>query len=129
MAYTADRYCGLLCCTGCLGPFLQSCFPTGQPPHCTVSRVIPPQVQEFAIPSVDLPNIPVTLFLQLVEFLLNGNTTIWSVSHFSQFCIFCLASNLTLCCWLQPFQAIVFSPPHYPLKGYGKLLINLLKLT
>jgi len=42
-------------------------------------------VLDLACPFVELHEIPVGPFLQLAEVLLNGSTTIWSISNFSKF--------------------------------------------
>ncbi|KAK4809169.1 hypothetical protein QYF61_006427 [Mycteria americana] len=44
-----------------------------------------PQVQVFALLLVELHEVPLSLFLQPVEVPLDGSTTLWCISHPSQF--------------------------------------------
>ena len=55
--------------------------------------VIPPQMQNF----VELREVPLSPILQPVEVPLNGSTTIWCISHPSQFCIICELAEGALC--------------------------------
>jgi len=57
--------------------------------HVLVPEIIPPQVQDFAFPLAELHEISLDPVLQLVKVPLNGGTTIWYISHSSQFCIIC----------------------------------------
>ncbi|TRZ16075.1 hypothetical protein HGM15179_011032 [Zosterops borbonicus] len=59
---------------GLPGPFLPSFFPLKMPPSYTGSWGVPLQVQNFTIPFVELHEIPVDPFLQLVEVILDGST-------------------------------------------------------
>lgn len=88
--HPAQEAIGLLCHKGSLlahvqpeslGPFLQGCFPAGQPAACT-------GVWGYSTLGAGLTT-HVGLLLQTFRVLLDGNTTIWCVSHSSQFCISC----------------------------------------
>ncbi|KAK4824703.1 hypothetical protein QYF61_017929 [Mycteria americana] len=59
------------------------------PHHVVVHWVIPSQLQDFPFPFVELPEVPVSPFLQPVKVPLNGSTTIWHISHSFQSCIIC----------------------------------------
>ncbi|PKU41106.1 hypothetical protein llap_8596 [Limosa lapponica baueri] len=52
-----------------------------------VHGVIPPQRQGFAVPFVELHEVPLCTFLHPVEITLNGNTTIHCINNSFQFCI------------------------------------------
>lgn len=54
-----------------------------------VHELILPLRQEFAFPFAEFHDVPLYSFLQIVKILLNGNTVLWCISHFSQFFIFC----------------------------------------
>lgn len=64
--------------------FLQNCFPVIRPPACTGAWGYSSTGAHLAFLSAELPKF-VCSFLQPVLVSLNGNTTIWSVSHSSQF--------------------------------------------
>jgi len=57
----------------------------GQLKCVLVHGVILFQIWDSAFPFVEHDEVPVSPFLQLVEAFLNGSTTIWCVSHSSQF--------------------------------------------
>jgi len=48
--------------------------------------IVPPQVQGLAL-LVELREVPVSPFLQPMKVPLNSNTTLWLISHSSQFCV------------------------------------------
>lgn len=54
--------------------FLPSFFPLKMPLSYTGAWGAPPQVQDFTVPFVELHEIPVDPFLQLVEVILDGST-------------------------------------------------------
>lgn len=96
--HPAQETLGLLCHKGSLlahvqpeslGPFIQGCFPAGQPAACT-------GVWGYSTLGAGLTT-PVGLLLQTCRVLLDGNTTIWCVSHSSQFCISCKIAKGVLC--------------------------------
>lgn len=49
--------------------------------------IVPPQVQYFIFPHVELRKVPVSPFFQLVRVPLDGSTTLCCISLSSQFCI------------------------------------------
>lgn len=51
------------------GLFCQAAFQTAIPQQVLVQGVVPPQVQDFAFPFVELYEVCVCLFLQLLEVL------------------------------------------------------------
>ncbi|KAK4825192.1 hypothetical protein QYF61_025120, partial [Mycteria americana] len=63
---------------GSPGPFLPSCFPADQP----LARP-GPQVQNFALPLVELHEVSVSPFLQPVDVPLDGSMTLQHISHSS----------------------------------------------
>ncbi|KAF1440525.1 Zinc finger RNA-binding protein, partial [Pygoscelis papua] len=88
----------LLCCKGTLlahvqlgvrqDPrvlFCQAAFQLGGCQHILVHGVVPRWLQNFALPLVELHEIPIGPFLQPVEVPLDGSTTLWHISHSSQF--------------------------------------------
>ena len=70
------------------------------PQHILVHGVVPPQVQDLALAFVELHEVPVSPFLQLVEVTLHGSTTLWCISDSSQFVISKLAEGI-LCLIIQ----------------------------
>jgi len=58
--------------------------------------VVPPHMQDFALPSVELHEVPVSPFLQPVQVSLDGSTTLSRVSYFSPFCVICKLAEGTL---------------------------------
>lgn len=65
------------------GPILQSGFPADQL-KCVLVHGVSLQIWDSAFPFVNLHEVPVISFLQLVEAFLNDSTTILSVSCSSQ---------------------------------------------
>jgi len=55
----STRNTGVLFCKAAFQPVI--------PLHAVMPGVVPPQVQDFALPLVDMHEVPVRLFLQLVE--------------------------------------------------------------
>lgn len=47
------------------------------------------KTETFAFPFVEIHEIPIDPFLQAVKVPLNSGTTIWCISHSSQFCLIC----------------------------------------
>jgi len=78
--------CSAWCLPGFQVQFWKAAFQLGEPQHILVPGADPPQVQDFALPLAELHEVPVSSFLQTAEVPLDGSTTLWSVSHFSQFC-------------------------------------------
>jgi len=66
-----------------------------------VHGVIPPQVQVFALPLVELHEAPDSPFLWPVKVPLNGSTTLWHISQSSQFLIFSKPAEGTVCPIMQ----------------------------
>ncbi|KAK4810954.1 hypothetical protein QYF61_013362, partial [Mycteria americana] len=94
--------CSTWCPPGPPGPFLPSCFPAGRPPACVlVHGVIPPLVQDLALPLVELHEIPVSPILQLVKVPLDGSMTLWHISCSSQFGVISKLAGDTLCPIIQ----------------------------
>ena len=96
--HPAQEAIGLLCHKGSLlahvqpeslGPFLQSCFPAGQPPACTGVWSYSTLGAGLTFPFLQFHEVPVGLLLQTFRVPLDGNTTIRCVSHSSRFCISC----------------------------------------
>lgn len=52
-----------------------------------VHGIIPPRVQDFAFAFVEIREIAVSPLLQPAKIFLNGSTSIWCISCFSQFCV------------------------------------------
>ncbi|KAK4810833.1 hypothetical protein QYF61_008805 [Mycteria americana] len=59
------------------------------------------QVQDFALPLVELHEVPVSPFLQSVQVPLDGSTTLWHISHSSQICVISKLAEGTLCLIIQ----------------------------
>lgn len=52
-----------------------------------VPGIIPSQVQNLALLVVELREVPLSQLLQPVQVPLDGSTSIWCMSHSSQFCV------------------------------------------
>lgn len=63
--------------------------------------VIPLQVQDFAFSFVELHQVSVSPFLNLVKDSLNGSTAMWYIIHSIQFCILCKLAEAALCHIIQ----------------------------
>lgn len=53
-------------------------------------------MQVFALPLVELCEFPSSLFLQLIELLLDDNTALYPISHSSHFCVLCNFAGVEL---------------------------------
>ncbi|KAK4831783.1 hypothetical protein QYF61_019096, partial [Mycteria americana] len=69
--------------------FCKAAFQLCSPQHLRVHGVVPPQVQDFALPLVELHEVPASPFLQPVQVPLDGSTTLWCISHSSQCGVIC----------------------------------------
>lgn len=90
----------------------------------------PPWVQDFAVPCAELPNTPVSSFLQLVEISLKSSMSIWFINHFSQFVS--SADLLRVHSVLSPvssMKALNCFEPNFSLCGTPQLLGLLLDLS
>jgi len=58
-------------------------------------------LQNFAILLVELQEVPVSPFLQPIEVPLDGSTTRWQVSNFSQFSVISILLDGVLCPIIQ----------------------------
>jgi len=65
------------------GLFCRVVFQTGGFQSVFVHVVVPPQVQDFAHPIVELYEVSVSPLLQLVKVPLNGSITLWCINHSS----------------------------------------------
>ena len=73
------------CCKGALLPHVQFSCPPGLPgvfwqscfPAIPKNAVAPPQTQDFALPFVELHEVPVSLFLQLFKVSYNAVVVLW----------------------------------------------------
>ena len=74
--------------------FCKAAFQLGGPQQVRVPEVVPPQ--DFALPLVELHEVPASPFLQPVEVPLDGSTTLWPISQSSQFCVICKLAEGTL---------------------------------
>ena len=79
-----------------LSSFSAKLFPPGWPKHVLVPGVVPPEVQDFPRPVVELHDVLVCPFLQPVHIPLDGSMTLWYMSYFSQFCVICQLAEDTL---------------------------------
>ncbi|KAK4816725.1 hypothetical protein QYF61_021599 [Mycteria americana] len=57
----------------------------GRPKPVVVAEVVTPRVQDFAIPLVELHQVPVNALLQPVQVPLDDSVTLWHISPSSQF--------------------------------------------
>lgn len=57
------------------------------PKHILVYGVVLLQVDDSALPFVELHEVPISLFLQPAEILLDGSASLWRISQSSPFCI------------------------------------------
>ncbi|PKU43822.1 rna-directed dna polymerase from mobile element jockey-like [Limosa lapponica baueri] len=64
-------------------------FQPGGPQLVPVCGVVPSQKQNFALPLVELPEVPVSPFLQLIQVSLDGNLSFSCIGPCSQFCVIC----------------------------------------
>lgn len=78
-------------------PLSKSTFQVFIPQHIQLPRFIPSQMQEFIFPSVELRKIRLSPFIQPVKVPLKGSTTLWCVSHSSQFHIIYELAESALC--------------------------------
>ncbi|GAB0181886.1 cAMP-dependent protein kinase inhibitor alpha [Grus japonensis] len=83
------------------GLFCQAAFQLSSPQYVLVDGVVPPQAQDFALPLVELCEIPVSPFLQPVEVPLDGITAFWYIIHSFQFGVICKLAEGTLCPIIQ----------------------------
>jgi len=68
--------------------FSAKLFPSwAAPQYVLVHGVVSPQVQNFALPFVDLHEVPISPFLQPLQVLLDGSATPWHISYSLQFCV------------------------------------------
>ena len=87
--------------------FCKAAFQPVGPQHVLVDGVVPPQVQDFALPLVEQHEAPVSPFLQLVQVPLNGSTTLWCIGPSSQFGVICKLAEGALCPIIQIINEIV----------------------
>jgi len=85
------------------GLFYQATFQLGGPRHALVHGVVPPLVQDSALPIVDLHQVPVSLVLRPVKNPLNGSTTLWRINHSSSFGVISKLAAGTLCPIIDPW--------------------------
>lgn len=85
--------CSMWCPPGPLAPFLQSCFPGGWPPALTGTW------SYFSVGA--RPFCHTFLEVQIVQVFLKDSTTIWSISHSSQFYIICKLAESAPCPTIQ----------------------------
>ncbi|KAK4806786.1 hypothetical protein QYF61_005582 [Mycteria americana] len=99
--------------------FCQAAFQLGGPQHVLVPGVVPLQGQDFALPLVELHEVPVSPFLQLVEVPLDDSMTLWHISYSSHFCVTSKLAEGTLCPIIQIINEEVkhYWPQYRPL-GY-----------
>ncbi|GAB0186707.1 ectonucleotide pyrophosphatase/phosphodiesterase family member 3 [Grus japonensis] len=97
--------------------------------HLLVPGVVPPQVQDFALPLVGLHEVPVNPFLQPVEVPLDGSMTLWHISHSSQFGVISRLAEGTLCPIMQIINEDVelywtqYSPLGYTTSDYSAMAV------
>ena len=77
--------------------------------HVLVHGLVPPQVQDSVILLVDLHEVPVSPFLQRDKVPLDGSTTLWRVSHFSQFGVINKLAAGTLCPIIDPWGTLLIT--------------------
>lgn len=65
------------------GLFCKVAFQMGGPQQVLVHGIVPPQVQDFALPFVEHPKVSVRPFVQALA----GSPTLWCTSYSSQFCV------------------------------------------
>lgn len=75
---------------------LPSCSSLFGSQHVPVHVAIPFQGQDLRFPFVERHEVPVHIFLQLVQVSLNGSTPAKSIKHSSQFAIVCSLPEGTL---------------------------------
>lgn len=78
---------GLLC---------KAAFQLVGPQPVLMPAVILAQEQEFVFSFVELHEIPVSLFLQSIDVLVNCSTAIWCINPSNKFCIICNLSESAL---------------------------------
>ncbi|GAB0175715.1 cAMP-dependent protein kinase inhibitor alpha [Grus japonensis] len=76
--------------------FCQAAFQLGSPQHVLVPGVVPPQVQDFPLPFVELHEVPDSPFLQPVKIPPDGSMILWFISLCSQFGVICKLAEGTL---------------------------------
>lgn len=83
--------CSSSCPPGPESPFLLSCFPAGYLQHVLVPGVVSPLAEDFLLLFlIELHEVPLRSFLQLVKVLLCGSANLWCTTHSSVFCILLL---------------------------------------
>ena len=89
----------------------RAAFQLAGPQPVYICGVIPPQLQDFVFPFVELYEVPVGPFLQPVS---NGSTSVWSISHSFQFCIMYKLAEGAVCPNIQVINEEVKQCwPHY----------------
>ena len=107
------------------GPFCKAALQLVRLLSVWVPGVIPPQVQDLVLLLAELHEVPGSPFLQLAEVPLVGSTTLWHISHSSQFCVLSKLAQGTLCCDIQIINAddkqdwiqhgpLGYNPCHWP---------------
>jgi len=88
---------------------------------------IPSQVQDFALPFVELHEMPVGPFLLPFKVPFNSKSTIWCSSHSSQFCIFCKFADNSLC--PPPLSLVkILNGPRSSINLWGTPLVTCFQL-
>ncbi|KAK4831590.1 hypothetical protein QYF61_018350 [Mycteria americana] len=77
--------------------FYQAAFQLGGPQCLLVPGVIPSQVSDLALLLIELHEVLASPFLQPVKVPLDASTTLWCISHSSQFCVISKLAEGTLC--------------------------------
>lgn len=69
------------------GPFLRSSCPARLRHHVLLPGIFLPQVQDFVLSFIEVPEVPVSSFFQPIDVLQDGSATLWWTSHSSKLCI------------------------------------------
>lgn len=99
--------------------------------HELVTRIALSQGQRFALPLVEIPDVPVSPFLQPAEAPLGGSTTFWFLSHSSEMCVIRKVAESTLCPIIQIFMMMLNRIETHidPQFGFWYLFSSLGKVT
>ncbi|KAK4811113.1 LOW QUALITY PROTEIN: hypothetical protein QYF61_016399 [Mycteria americana] len=85
--------------------FCKAAFQLVGPQPVLVHGIIPPQVQDLALPLVELHEVPP--ISPLVEVPLNVSTTIWYISNYSHFSMICRLAEGSLCPIIQVMNEVI----------------------
>ncbi|KAJ7404308.1 hypothetical protein WISP_146129 [Willisornis vidua] len=111
--FDARAHCWLmssLVSTRISGTFIAVLLSSQVAQHVLVLGIVPPKVQGFALLTDEQHEVPVSPILQPGDMSLDGSTSFWCVSDFSQRSVICSLAEAMLCYIIQVINDIVKDP-------------------